>query len=461
MFTTILIPLIGGLLVLLFGKYEQVRNLITIATSLLLLAAVIYCLTQGETLDNEFYLPFIIPNLQLSLYVSDEGTIFAIMVSILWILANIYAIGYMKRSGDNNQQKFFFFFTISIGFTLGIAFAHNLLTIFLFYELLTLSTYPLIVHSGDAQAIKSGRIYLIFLLGSSILLLFPAIIITYNLSEQVDFGSMRQISYVITDNTLCSILFVMFIYGVGKAALMPMHHWLTAAMVAPTPVSALLHAVAVVKSGVFIIMKINYQVFGIEWVRNQSWLIYVAGCTIIIGSLHALKTNSLKERLAYSTISQLSYIILLATITDNIMTPIIYMLLHAFAKITLFFAAGSIYIKTKIQAIDRLHGIGKSMPWTMTCFSIAALSMIGLPFTGLFWGKVMLLSHAFKSITPIFIIVVITISTMLNTLYFLPIIYDAFFRSNEKTYSEINFAMRIPMIITTCFCLCAFWIYLI
>ena len=456
MIPAILIPLIGSLLILLLGK--KACHYITVTTSLSLVVALVFYSIIGSY--EEIKLSILLPQLRLSFYPSEEGFIFAYMVSILWCIANIYAIGYMKSSNTPNIQRFFFFFTIAISFTLGIAFANNLVTIFLFYELLTLSTYPLITHSGTIQAKKAGRTYLAYLLGGSIFFFFPAIIITSNILTEGGFHSIRAIPYL-TNDSICTILFVMFIYGVTKAALMPMHRWLTAAMVAPTPVSALLHAVAVVKSGVFIIIKTNFYLFGKEWVHNQLWLIYAASVTIILGSIYALKANNLKERLAYSTISQLSYIILLATVADSIILPITYMILHAFAKITLFFAAGAIYIKTKNQSIDKLHGIGKAMPLTMCCFTIAACSMIGLPFTGIFWGKAMLLLSAMKSIKPIFIIIVVVISTMLNTLYFVPIIYNAFWQGPDRKYNEINLCMIIPMIIVTLFTLMGFWVYLI
>ena len=458
MLTVIIIPLITAFLISFFGRRELIRNFLTIVSSLtLLIALVFYTLGYFEP-HSMIRIPIIIPNLGLLLSCSAEGLAFSFMISLLWILANLYAIGYMRSACDTHQKYFFFFFTISISCALGIAFSGDLTTMFIFYELLTISTYPLIINRVNENTINAGKTYLRFLLGSSLLLLFPAIVITYCLLGSTDFNNVVNLPDI-TSSWTSLILLGMFIYGTAKAGLMPMHRWLIAAMVAQTPVSALLHAVAVVKSGVFLIIKTNFYIFGPEWIREQYWLIFLTSFTIILSSIFALKSNHLKVRLAYSTISQLSYIILFAIISDNIMFPVFYMVVHAFAKITLFFAAGSISTQVKTQEISTLHGIGKSMPWTMICFSISAFSIIGLPFTGMFGGKMLLLTSAVNNDMHLLIVIVMALSTLFNTLYFFPIIYHSFFSKKVHECKEINLTMRFPMIVTTTVNVAIFWIF--
>ncbi|MBQ4874648.1 MAG: hypothetical protein HRK26_00845 [Rickettsiaceae bacterium H1] len=443
----------------LFGKQKLFCNLITISTSILLLVALTLYIQGYFEIHSTIRIPIIFPNSGLFFSCSIEGLAFAFTISFLWILANLYAIGYMKNAHETHQKRFFFFFTLSIPCALGIAFSGKLTTMFVFYELLTLATYPLIINRVTENTLAAGKTYLRFLLGSSLLLLLPAIAVTYVSLSGTDFDNIKKIPDVYS-GSISSIIFIMFLYGTAKAGVMPVHKWLITAMIAQTPVSALLHAVAVVKVGVFLIIKTDFYIFGTEWIKEQNWLVFLVSFTIIASSIEAFKATHLKVRLAYSTISQLSYIILFAIISENVMLPITYMVLHAFAKITLFFAAGAISTQAKTQEISQLGGIGKSMPWTMTCFAVSAFSLIGLPFTGMFVGKTFLLTSAGTSHMHLFIVAIITCSTLLNTLYFLPIIYHSFFGNKIHKCAETDWAMRLPMVITACSNIPAFWIFI-
>ncbi|NCA69578.1 MAG: monovalent cation/H+ antiporter subunit D family protein, partial [Sphingobacteriia bacterium] len=320
-------------------------------------------------------------------------------------------------------------FALSIWATLGLAFSANLVTLFIFYEILTLSTYPLVTHKGDQAAQQGGRTYLGLLIATSIGLLLPAIVWTWALTGTTDFVPGGILAGTL-EGPLLGLLLGLFMFGIGKAALMPLHRWLPAAMVAPTPVSALLHAVAVVKAGVFSILKVILYIFGIETLSGESWaewLLYVASLTIILASLIALRQDNLKKRLAYSTVSQLAYVTLGAAILAPISAigAAMHIAAHAFGKITLFFAAGAIYTAAHKTEISQLQGIGWRMPWTMGAFAIGALSMIGVPPAAGFLSKWYLLLGAFET-DRILVVMVIILSTLLNAAYFLPILVRAF-----------------------------------
>jgi multicomponent Na+:H+ antiporter subunit D len=315
---------------------------------------------------------------------------------------------------------------------MGIAFAANLFTLFLCYEALTLATYPLVAMKGDTAARRGSRTYLIWLLASSVMGLLPAIVGVHVVADTLDFRLGGTIPARVSDDLLLW-LSILFAYGIGKAALMPVHRWLPAAMVAPTPVSALLHAVAVVKAGVFCIVKIIVYVFGMDLfdaATTTDWLVYAAGFTVLIASLIALRQDNLKRRLAYSTVSQLSYVIMAAALaTPLAMTgAVLHIAAHALGKITLFFAAGAIYTAEHKTRVSELNGIGRRMPITMIAFAIGACGMIGLPPTAGFLGKWYLLAGALAA-EHVFVLIVIFASTLLNAAYFVPLIYNAFFRN--------------------------------
>jgi multicomponent Na+:H+ antiporter subunit D len=425
------IPLVGALVIPLFHRQPNTRETVTLITAGALalttwsLLPHVLAGNRPEALDIA-----VVPGLHLAFQVEPLGMLFGLIASMLWIVNSVYSIGYMRGNDEPRQTSFYVCFAVALWATMGIAFAKNLFTLFVFYEILTLSTYPLVTHKANADAIRGGRIYLLILIGTSMVLLLPAIAWTWILAGTLDFTPGGILDGK-AEPTLLAVLLALFAFGIGKAALMPLHFWLPAAMVAPTPVSALLHAVAVVKAGVFTILKVVVYIFGIETLAYGGagdWLLYVAGFTVLAASLVALRQDNLKARLAYSTVSQLSYVILAAAI----LTPIsavgaaMHIAAHAVSKITLFFAAGAIYTAAHKTEISELRGIGRRMPWTMGAFAIGALSMIGLPPTAGFLGKWFMLSGAVQ--TGQWIAVgVIVLSTILNAAYFLPILYTAFF----------------------------------
>ncbi len=438
----LLLPIIGALLIFLLSNYRNLRDLVTLSTSSILFLLVLNIFNRLDAGEIPTLILFeLFSKLEISFSVEPLGMVFGLLASGLWVINSIYSIGYMRANNETNQTRFYICFALAISSALGIAFSANLLTFFLFYELLTICTYPLVTHSGTTAAQKGGRIYLGFLLGTSITFLMCGIISIYAITGTLDFTYGG-----VLDKNLSSLqiglLLALFVFGIGKAALVPFHFWLPAAMVAPTPVSALLHAVAVVKAGVFGIIKVIIFIFGIETLKTthaSSWLPLVSGFTIIIASIVALNSNNLKRRLAYSTVSQLSYVILAISMLNPfaILASIFHLVAHAFGKITLFFAAGAIYTSLHKTEINELNGVGRQMPITMIAFSLGVLSMIGLPITGGFISKWFFFSGAISN-DHWFIVFILLISTILNVAYFVPIIYRAFFLEplTEKVLSS-------------------------
>lgn len=424
------LPLLGAIGIALAGRQPNLREGITLITALALFGCVVQLL--GPVLAGARPMVALLeplPGLPVSFRIEPLGMLFALIASGLWIVNSVYSIGYMRHNEEKNQTRFYVCFALAIAAALAIAFAANLLTLFLFYEVLTLITYPLVTHAGTEKAKKGGRTYLAILMGTSVLFLLPAVIYTWFIAGTTEF-QLGGILPANMDKTHVAILLALFMFGIGKAALMPFHRWLPAAMVAPTPVSALLHAVAVVKAGVFSVVKIVIYVFGLDQLAGAtSWLVAIAGFTIIAASIVALSADNLKRRLAYSTVSQLSYVILAVAILAplSVVGAVLHIAAHAFGKITLFFAAGSIYTAAHKTEVSQLDGIGRRMPWTMTAFGIGALSMIGLPPAAGFVSKWYMVSGAMAQEHWV-ALGVILISTLLNAGYFLPIIYRAFFR---------------------------------
>ena len=369
------------------------------------------------------------PGLPLRLSVEPLGMTFACVAALLWPLNSLYSIGYMRGNQEQHQTRFYICFAIAIASTIGIAFAGNLLTLFIFYEALTLSTYPLVTHKGTPEAMRAGRLYLGILLSTSIGLLLLAIVWTWAIAGTLDFMPGGILAGKV-EGPAVAILLALYMFGIGKAALMPFHRWLPAAMVAPTPVSALLHAVAVVKAGVFSVVKVVAYVFGAGVLAGQTgWLIAVAAFTILAASIVALRADNFKRRLAYSTVSQLSYIVLAAVVLTPLSTvgAALHIVSHALGKITLFFTAGAIYTAAHQTEISQFDGIGRRMPWTMTAFTIGSLSIIGIPpFVG-FVSKWYILSGALSA-GMLQVAAVFLLSTLLNAAYLLPIVHRAFFR---------------------------------
>jgi multicomponent Na+:H+ antiporter subunit D len=430
----IALPALGVLGILVAGRVPNLREAVTLATAGATFVTVITLL--GRVLAGERPVAGgwqMFGGIEIGFLVEPLGMLFATIASTLWIVNSIYSIGYMRGNNEPRQTPFYMCFAVAISSAIGVAFASNLLTLFLFYEILTVSTYPLVTHKGNDEAKAKGRIYLLLLMGTSMVLLLPAIIWTGVVAGTVSFAPGGILATAGLSTAAVSALLALYIFGIGKAAVMPVHFWLPAAMVAPTPVSALLHAVAVVKAGVFSVVKVVVYVFGIDYLAHSGaaeWLTYVAGFTVITASVVALMQDNLKKRLAYSTISQLSYVVL----ATAILTPIsvigaaLHIAAHAVSKITLFFAAGSIYTVAHLTEVSQLDGIGRRMPWTMGAFAIGALSMIGVPPTAGFLSKWFMLSGGMAAQNWV-AVGVIFVSTCLNASYFLPIIYKAFFRA--------------------------------
>lgn len=446
-----LVPLVGAALIAAAGRWPNVREAITLLTAALLLAVVTAQL-PGVLAGARptAHLVTMMPGLALELRVEPLGMLFALLAAALWIVNSLYSIGYMRANGETRQTRFYLCFALALASTMGIAFAGNLLTLFLFYEALTLSTYPLVTHHGTAEARDAGRLYLGVLIGSSIALLLLAIVWTWQLAGTVEFRSGGILAGRASE-TVTGVLLMLFVFGIGKAALMPVHRWLPAAMVAPTPVSALLHAVAVVKAGVFTVVKVIVYVFGVEHLSglaSAAWLPPVAGLTIVLASITALRADNLKRRLAYSTVSQLAYVVLAAALLTplSVMAAAVHIAAHAVSKITLFFAAGAIYTAAHKTQVSQLAGIGRRMPITMTAFAIGALSMLGVPPTAGFVSKWYLLGAAMTA-GQFAAVTVIAASTLLNAAYFLPIVHSAFFGVAEDGDQHAHGEAPLPMLV--------------
>lgn len=426
----LVLPLVGAVGIALAGSRPNLREGVTLVTAVALFICVSQLLAPvlaGER--PELILVEALPGLPVAFRVEPLGMLFALIATSLWIINSIYSIGYMRGNAEAHQTRFYVCFALAIAAALAIAFAANLWTLFLFYEVLTLITYPLVTHAGTDKAKQGGRTYLGILMGTSVLFLLPAVIYVWHVSGTTDFR-LGGILPADMDKGAVAVLLAFFMFGIGKAALMPFHRWLPAAMVAPTPVSALLHAVAVVKAGVFSVVKVVIYVFGLDaLVGATDWLVAISGFTIVAASVVALSADNLKRRLAYSTVSQLSYIILAVAVLAplSVVGAALHIAAHAFGKITLFFAAGSIYTAAHKTEVSQLDGIGRRMPWTMAAFGIGALSMIGLPPAAGFVSKWYLVSGAVSQ-GAWAALAVLLLSTLLNAGYFLPIVYRAFFR---------------------------------
>ncbi|MFO7550949.1 MAG: monovalent cation/H+ antiporter subunit D family protein [Haliea sp.] len=425
----LLVPLLGAVGIACTGRWPNIREAVSLITAVTLAVLVFSWFPEvAAGARPQVTLSEPLPGLSLALSLEPLGMMFACIASFLWIINTVYSIGYMRGNKEKHQTRFYICFALAIAAAMGIALADNLFTLFLFYEILTLSTYPLVAHKGDPKTVASARVYLGVLIGTSIGLLLPAIIWTYVATGTTTF-TLGGIIQGNVPGPAVGLLLGLFVFGIGKAAVMPVHRWLPAAMVAPTPVSALLHAVAVVKAGVFCVTKIIIYIFGVDFLFSQpsaQWLQYVAAFTIISASIVALYQTNLKRMLAYSTIAQLSYVIMATVILKPLaeIGAAVHIAAHAFGKITLFFAAGAIYTAAHKTELWQLAGIGRRMPITMAAFTIGALSMIGVPPTAGFVSKWFILAGAFQAENYLAIFTIIA-STVLNAMYFLPIIYFA------------------------------------
>ena len=464
--TILLLPLVGAAGILITRSSPNVREGVTLVTAGIIAMLVVTMATRfmgGEEFALTLGEPF--PGVTIAFEIEALGMLFALVAGLLWIVTSIYAIGYMRGHNEQNQTRFFTAFAVSIAATMGIAFSANLFTLFLFYELLTISTYPLVTHAGTKLARKGGRVYLGILLTTSIGFFLLGILATWFLTGRIDFQPGGILSGKI-DPAWAGLLYALFLFGVGKAAVMPFHRWLPAAMVAPTPVSALLHAVAVVKAGVFTILKVTIYIFGGDFILSNDvtgGLIWVAAATILLASMVAMTKDNLKARLAYSTVSQLSYIVLGAMLASKsgLIGASMHIAMHAFAKISLFFAAGAIMVASHKKQVSELNGLGRAMPVTFTVFFIGTLSIIGLPPFGGMWSKWYLGLGAVET-TQLLLLAVLMVSSLLNIMYLLPIPLRAFFSKPDsgEHYTQIAEApksMLLAMVITATACIILFF----
>ena len=386
--------------------------------------------------EYEFVIGQFATGIELAFNVDPLGLLFGLLASLLWIVTSFYSIGYMRGLDEHAQTRYFASFAASLASAIGVAFASNLLTLFVCYELLTVSTYPLVTHDETDEARAAGRKYLAYTFGGGVAVLGGTVLV-FVLAGTTAFTPGGLEGLATADPTLARAAFALLAAGFGvKAALMPMHSWLPDAMVAPTPVSGLLHAVAVVKSGVFGIARVVLDVFGTETMAELGVglpLAAIAAFTLLTASVIALRQDNLKRRLAYSTISQLSYIVLgLGLLHGQALTGgLLHIPAHAFMKLTLFFCAGAIHVETHTDDISDMAGIGKRMPLTMAAFAVAAAGMAGIPLVAGFVSKWYLVIGALSLDGGLVFAAVLLVSGVLNIAYFWPIVYQAYFESPE------------------------------
>ena len=450
----------GALLIIACKNRPNLREVCSVAAGVVKLALVISMVPAvlgGSTI--EYTALELLPGISVAFKVDSLGLLFALGASLLWIVTTFYSIGYMRSLNEHAQTRYFACFAVALSCTMGVAFAANLFTLFLFYEGLTLSTYPLVAHKETPEARAGGRKYIIYLLGAAKVFLLTAIVLTYNLAGTLEFSAGGIFPEAVRSGrpVLLSALFLLFLFGFAKCAVMPLHDWLPAAMVAPTPVSALLHAVAVVKTGVFAVVRTTLFVFGTDCMRTigvSGAFVFLACFTIITASVIALTRDNLKARLAFSTVSQLSYILLGAALLtpSALVGGVVHITFHAVSKITLFFCAGSVYVSSRLTEVSQLGGIGRKMPWTMAAFAIATLSMIGVPPACGFVSKWYLIVGSLER-NNLIVLAMLMLSSLLNAAYFVPVVYKAFFESpmpqgaGEEEIREVPLVV-VPLVLT-------------
>jgi multicomponent Na+:H+ antiporter subunit D len=442
--------------ILLSSNKPNLREFWTILAGIIKFALVLSLVPgalEGRVVELTLF--EIAPNLPLELRADPFGVFFAVIASGLWIFTSFYSIGYMRGHDEKKQTRYFASFAICLSSTIGIAFSGNLLTFTIFYEMLTIATYPLVIHNETKEAISAGRKYLTYTLTAG-LLLIAAVATTYAITGTLEFKPGGIFGDVELSKTTAVLLFLLFLGGVGvKAGIMPIHSWLPSAMAAPTPVSALLHAVAVVKSGVFGVIRVVHYVFGPDVMSSfglNEILIVIAGFTIIVASLLAFAQDNLKRRLAYSTVGHLSYIVLGAALLTplGLTGSIMHISTHATMKITLFFCAGAIYVNLHKTDISNLDGIAKVMPWTMAAFTIGSMGLAGIPPINGFVSKWYLGMGVLEG-DMLFPLIILIISGLLNVGYFFPIIHRAYFLEGGEEldgHGEASPFMVVPIMIT-------------
>jgi len=459
-------PLLVIPFIIFFGERRRnLREASIIVAGIVLLAIndrIYSSLLAGHPVESGELL--ILANFSLRLSAEPMGVLFGLLASFLWVVTTVYSIGYMRGHNEINQTRFYVCFALAIAGVMGAAYADNLLTLFVAYEAITLSTFPLVTHAGNDASRKAGRLYLLLLMCGSIGLFLPAIIWIATVAGTLDFRAGGILADVGLSKTSIAVLVALCVFGVGKAAVMPMHRWLPAAMVAPTPVSALLHAVAVVKTGVFTVLKVITYIFGIDMVAASgaaSYVLPIVAFTILASSIIAFTKDNLKARLAYSTISQLSYIVMAALLatTMSVTGGALHIVMHAFGKITLFFCAGAIMVSLHITKISELDGMGRRMPITMICFFIGALGIIGLPPASGLWSKLLIAGGSLEANNAIWL-GVLMLSTLLNIAYLLPIPLRAFLKPPATVqpdgWNEAPAASLWAITVTTTVCVLLF-----
>ncbi|HBA55874.1 monovalent cation/H+ antiporter subunit D family protein [Syntrophorhabdus aromaticivorans] len=453
------IVLVTSILILISRKRPNLREFWSFAGSILTFISVAVMVPTILNSQKIVYtLSTLAPGVSLNFRVDALSLIFGIVSSFLWIFATCYNIGYMRSLNEHAQTRYYMCFAIAILGAQGVSYSGSLLSLYLFYEIITIFTYPLVAHHQDEEGYAGAKKYIVYLMGTSKGLLLPAMVLTYIFTGTLDFADNITTGIFTkgTDGVWVTVTYCLFLFGFAKAAIMPLHNWLPSAMVAPTPVSALLHAVAVVKAGVFCISRVMLSVFGVELLRSLNLGLYTAyfvSFTILVASIIALTKDDLKARLAYSTVSQLSYIVLGVALLDpsGMLGGILHIVNHGFSKITLFFCAGAIFVATQKRKISDMEGIGYAMPFTMGAFAIASLSMIGAPPVAGFVTKWYLLNGALE-IGNLPILIVLMASTILNAGYFAPITYKAFFQGRKGRWTRANIkeapvTMVVPLVL--------------
>ncbi len=451
----VLLTPLAAVAILLSDKRPNLRELWTFAAALVQLGLVLSMLP--EVLGGRVFAVKVLSlasGFDLELRTDALGMLFALVAAILWVVTSLYSVGYMRTLEEKHQTGFYASFALCICAAMGLAFSGNPLTFFLFYEILTLATYPLVVHKRSEEAIRIGRKYLAYTLSAGLALLLATgwshLLVPAASFEPGGFLTLES-------GTRASLvgLFVLFIGGVGvKAGIMPLHGWLPAAMIAPTPVSALLHAVAVVKAGVFGVIRVCGYVFGVDTLQALGValpLVAVAAFTILAASVIALTQDNLKRRLAYSTVGQLSYIVLgVALLTEAGVTgSVMHIVNHAFMKITLFFCAGAIYAHLHLEKISEMKGLGRAMPWTMAAFAVGSIGIAGIPPLPGFVSKWWLGAGTLQA-DEVMVLFVLVGSSLLSVVYFFPIVFAAFFEKNPAfdRRNEAPFALLAPPLFT-------------
>lgn len=451
----VLASALGALLIACTGQRRaNLRECWSVAAGVVMFALVAWMIPDVLASRTPGCVLFrILPGVELAFRVDALGLLFALGASLLWIVTSFYSIGYMRALEEHAQTRYFACFALALSATIGVAFSANLFTLFLFYEGLTLVTYPLVGHKETAEAKAGARKYVIYLLGAAKVFLMAAIILTYGVSGTLEFreGGIVPAETLAEQPVLLFVIFALFLFGFAKNALMPLHSWLPAAMVAPTPVSALLHAVAVVKTGVFSTLRVFLFVFGPHAMREigaDQLALAAASVTILLGSLLALSQDNLKARLAFSTVSQLSYIILGAALLNSsgVRGATAHITNHAVSKITLFLCAGSIYVSTHKTEISQMSGLARRMPWTMGAFTLASLSIVGIPLTSGFVSKWQLALGTVDGHSLVLLVVLLA-GSLLSAAYLGPIVYKAYFEKEPASEAADAEVREVPWMV--------------